>query len=405
MCAPWIVIGVIANIFVLWIWLAVKSAFSPVVYLFKALAVADLIFLSTFFPSHFSVLKFHESLFFRIVCNGNMTIGIYITLLLAVARFIETFFPLRARRLLSLNRVRLILGCFILVLMTCQTIFMTRRLFFPHKYLHPIETYFARTLLTGVPASVQNLVMIVVGCKLWKVSRTVDYSTASIPQANRYGVQVGLLSDRRGSEHRTVTQSPTPLRRSAEATEGEVEAQPPQHRETEAGITKVNREGLRVDTKTMSYEDSDAISAEDQRTYASLVADMVSPGQPGYGGRGFLMTRKEVQISPAPYSRDTLTTHQHLQEKSGRKRSRLLSVSGIRKQVYGRPVREGTGEQRHGETATRENRGTGEQRHGGTVALVNSKTGEQRHGGTAAWRNRGTDEQWHWEQLHGGTEA
>ncbi|KAL8572166.1 hypothetical protein ACOMHN_057841 [Nucella lapillus] len=172
LCLPFVIMGIISNIFILWIWSAARVNFCGTIYLFKALAVADLFYLTGFLPTRFyNFHDFHSGLFFRIITHGNRTVAVCICLMLAVVRFIRLYFPSYCRWLLSPVRLKGSLALVIFFSLTLQTLSSGKGLFLPREYMMYIASWLKRILMISMPAVAQNVVMLVVLLKLWQVSR------------------------------------------------------------------------------------------------------------------------------------------------------------------------------------------------------------------------------------------
>ena len=108
---PIVILGVFANLVIMWVWSSEVGS-HPTTYLLKALAVADILALVTllaFFPVEGTFIK---DIVLYTLARATIQIGVQITMLLAIVRFIEVFFPLHSEQLLTRFRLKIVLAGF-----------------------------------------------------------------------------------------------------------------------------------------------------------------------------------------------------------------------------------------------------------------------------------------------------
>ena len=171
---PLAVVGIILNVLTLWIWSAV-SIFNPTVYLFKVLAISDLLFITFWFPFFKTKHTGHVKLnaFFSTMSFGNRRFGMYITLLVAVVRIIMVFFPLRSSQLLARFRMKITVASLLALCLAMQTMDDTK----PLKVTVGSVAYdtFAVVSRKGfgylAPATLQIALMVVLMWKVWHIDK------------------------------------------------------------------------------------------------------------------------------------------------------------------------------------------------------------------------------------------
>ena len=189
---PTSVLGTVGNILVLWVWSS-EFAYHPTFYLFKALAVSDILSL-VFFVINECVSR--SELFLRIVLlpgmvRGNRKIGVLITMLLSVVRVIKVFFPLRSEQLLSRVRMKVVLAGFTLWGLSEQLLENYLRSI-DSDLLSKVNSYAGDRLSLIVPSALQIICMTVVTCRVWRFFR-VDQSSS---QRQAVSCQQGKNKDR-----------------------------------------------------------------------------------------------------------------------------------------------------------------------------------------------------------------
>ncbi|KAK7099403.1 hypothetical protein V1264_003546 [Littorina saxatilis] len=167
-------IGIICNVIVLWVWSAERVYVSST-YLFKALAVSDILFLlfnfcfSVFwYPGYTHDKVLFGAVFFSIMAFGNNKNSLLIILVLATSRVIKAFFPLHARRLLVKSRMRIVLICCLIYSIGLQTIIDTLLVYFPRNSPTAIKLkpFMWSVMGHALPASLQIVLMLAVACKV-----------------------------------------------------------------------------------------------------------------------------------------------------------------------------------------------------------------------------------------------
>ena len=177
--APIKVIGLLANIVVLWVWSA-ESTYHTTTYLFKVLAITDSVSLSSSLIYEVVIGKFLRGEILYVLIHGLRKVAVQITMLLAVARVITVFFPLRSERLLSRFRLNIVLAGFILWTLGAQ---MTENYFRSSGRMSELlmfNTYVTVPFCVMIPSALQVILMTVVTWKVWRSSRVVSSSNRPV---------------------------------------------------------------------------------------------------------------------------------------------------------------------------------------------------------------------------------
>lgn len=107
---PVAAIGIILNCLTLWVWGSRRGDFNAVVFLFKALAVFDIIYIVMFNVWWYSPMDSQTAFVFKSIAFGTQSMSVNTTLLLDICRWTAVYRPLLTCRLFSPFRTRLALG-------------------------------------------------------------------------------------------------------------------------------------------------------------------------------------------------------------------------------------------------------------------------------------------------------
>ena len=177
--APLAAVGITLNVITLWVWSA-EPGFHPTTYLFKVLAMSDILHMIFWFPYQTTKYFRNASVPFCVLSYGNRQFGVYITLLLAVVRVILVFCPLKADHLLSRFRINVVLASLKAICFAIRTFEKTK------PRIHGATTY---TLLGDVvkktfgyfaPTSLQIILMMAVIWRVWHLTK-VTPRAPSVP--------------------------------------------------------------------------------------------------------------------------------------------------------------------------------------------------------------------------------
>ena len=166
---PLCVLGSLGNVVVLWVWSA-ESAYHPTTYLFKALAVSDILALVSLIIVHLVPGLFFKSTLFYGLAHGNRKVGVQITMLLAVVRVIRVFLPLRSDQLLSSTRIKVVLAGFTLWSLSEQMLENYLRVS-NSVFYSKVDRFAGDILSLIVPSALQIICMTAVTWRLWRSVR------------------------------------------------------------------------------------------------------------------------------------------------------------------------------------------------------------------------------------------
>ena len=162
--------GLLANIVVLWVWSS-ELAYRPTTYLFKALAVSDILSLVSLIIGHIMPRRFFTATLFCWLNQATRMVGVQITLLLAVARVIRVFLPLRSEQLLPRVRLKAVLVGFVLWSLSVQLVENYLRTAQLTTALGIVDLYFGDGLGFIAPSVLQVTLMLAVMCRVWRSVR------------------------------------------------------------------------------------------------------------------------------------------------------------------------------------------------------------------------------------------
>ena len=166
---PLCVLGTSANIVVMWVWSSEREYY-PTTYLFKAQALADCLFMITYILWQAVSGTFVRDILFLSATTAMGEMGVQITMLLAVVRLINLFFPFQFERLLSRLRLKLVLGGFAVWDITLSHYAHYLRITGSKNY-RLVNMIGGELVSVFIPAVIQISVVAVVVWKAWRMFR------------------------------------------------------------------------------------------------------------------------------------------------------------------------------------------------------------------------------------------
>ena len=165
---PMAVLGIAANLVVLWVWSS-EPGYHPTTYLFKVQALTDILALICvlFERLQTGTLRY---IVIRSVERAFVYLAVQVTMLLAVARVINVFFPLRSKKLLSHFRMKLVLSGMAVFNFTATHLSSYWRIAFGAK-LKRIYLVAVPAVTVLIPATLQIVLMIAVTWRVWRAIR------------------------------------------------------------------------------------------------------------------------------------------------------------------------------------------------------------------------------------------
>ena len=166
---PLCVLGTSANIVVMWVWSSEREYY-PTTYLFKAQALADCLFMIMYIFWQAVSGTFVKDILFLSATMSMGEMGVHITMLLAVVRLINVFFPFRSERLLSRLRIKLVLAGFAVWDFTLSHYAHYLRITGSKSYL-TVSLIGVNLFSVFIPAVIGMTVVAVVVWKVWRMFR------------------------------------------------------------------------------------------------------------------------------------------------------------------------------------------------------------------------------------------
>ena len=169
------ILGILGNLMVMWVW-SLELGYHPTTYLFKALALADTLALLVWALRVLVLETFFKNVILHPVSLACRRMGVQITMLLAIVRFISLFFPFRSEQLLTRFRINSVLAGFIVWNLSVYHVANYLRLVESARY-PKVRQIVTSIISTSIPAGLQLILMIAVTCKVWRVFKRVQPST------------------------------------------------------------------------------------------------------------------------------------------------------------------------------------------------------------------------------------
>ena len=160
---------------VMWVWSS-ELGYHPTTYLFKSLALADTLALLVWVLRILVLETFLKNFVLHPVSMASRRMGVQITMLLAIVRFVSLFFPFRSEQLLTHFRISSVLAGFIIWNLIVFHVVNYLRIVDSKQYCK-VNQIIAHIISTSIPAGLWLILMIAVTWKVWSVFSQIEPST------------------------------------------------------------------------------------------------------------------------------------------------------------------------------------------------------------------------------------